>query len=153
MGISTLASTNPTVITYNIQDAIAGLTHSTSVNPGEITVDTAGIYFIAPQPQVGKTSGAAKTDFDMFLQIDRGAGFVDEPNSNIRLTIKDMDITDVIVLAFTVALNVGDKIRMMQRISSSAVGMGLKNSDAEVGPPTVPRTPSIIFSMHRVGGI
>lgn len=144
--------TNPTVITYNTQDAINGLTHSTTVNPGEITIDTAGVYFVSPQPQVGKTTGGTKVDFDMFLQVDRGSGFIDEDNSNIKLTIKDSDITDVIVSAFTIVLNAGDKIRMMQKTSISTAGMGLKNTDPVVGPPTVPRTPSIIFTMYRVGG-
>lgn len=145
--------TNPTVITYNIQDAIAGLTHSTSVNPGEITIVTAGLYEIVPQPQVGKTSGATRVDFDMFLQVDRGSGFVDEPNSNIKLAIKDQDVTDVIVSVIKIELDVDDIIRMMQRVTNSGVGMGLKNTDAEVGPPTIPRTPSIIFAMERIGGI
>jgi len=147
------ADTNPVVITYNTQDVITGLTHSITVNPGEITIDTAGVYLVSPQPQVGKTSGATRVDFDMFLQVDRGSGFVDEPNSNIKLAIKDQDVTDVIVSIFSISLNVGDKIRLMQRITDSGVGMGLKNTDAEVGPPTIPRTPSIIFSMFRIGGI
>lgn len=146
-------STQPVVITYNTQDAINGLTHSTTTNAGEITIDTAGMYFVSPQPQVGKDSGGTKIDFDMFLQVNRGSGFVDEANSNIKLSIKDADITDVIVSAFTIQLNVGDKIRMMQRTSSAVVGMGLKNTDPVVGDPTVPRTPSIIFTMYRIGGI
>ena len=145
--------TNPTVVTYNTQGRIAGLTHSTSVNAGEVTIDTSGVYFVSHQPQVGKDSGATKTDFDMFWQIDRGGGFTDEPNSNSKLTIKDSDITDVIVSAFTVGLNAGDKIRMMQRVSSSTVGLGLKATPVEVGPPTVPRTPSIILTIHRVGNL
>lgn len=144
--------TNPTVITYDTQDAINRLTHSTTADAGEIRVDTAGIYFMSPQPQVGKDTGAVKTDFDMFLQVNRGSGFVDEPNSNVKLVIKDSDITDVIVSAFTIQLGVGDKIRVMQRVSTAAVGLGLKSIAAEVGPPTVPRTPSIIFTMYRVGG-
>lgn len=147
------SDTNPTAITYNTQSLLKGMTHSTTVNPGEITIDTEGAYIIFPQPQVGKTSGAAKTDFDMFLQVDRGSGFVDEPDSNIKLTIKDSERTDVIVSCIPVELNVGNKIRMMQRVSSSTVGLGLKNTDPEVGPPTVPRTPSIIFSMYRFGGL
>ena len=147
------ADTNPTVVTYNTQDDIAGITHSTTVNPGEITIDTAGTYFVSPQPQVGKTTGGVKVDFDMFWQIDRGAGFVDEVNSNVKLTIKDAEITDVIVSAFTVQLNAGDKIRMMQKTSATGAGMGLKNTDPVTGPPTVPRTPSIILSIHRVGGL
>jgi len=149
----TPVDTNPTVITFNTQDAIAGITHSTSVNPGEITIVTEGVYFISPQPQVGKTSGATKTDFDVFLQVDRGSGFVDAPNSNIKLTIKDSDITDVAVAAIGLSLNVGDKIRLMQRVSSSSVGMGLKATAAETGPPTIPATPAIILDMHRIGGL
>ena len=104
------------------------------------------------QPQVGKDTGGTKVDFDMFLQVDRNGGFVDEPNSNIKLTIKDSDITDVIVSAITLQLQVGDKIRMMQAVSNAVVGMGLKNTDPVVGPPSVPRTPSIIFTMYRIGG-
>lgn len=144
-------TTNPEIITYNTQDDINGLTHSTTVNPGEITIDTKGVYFICPQPQVGKSSGGVRVDFDMFLQVYRGSGFINEPNLNIKLSIKDSDITDVIVSAFTIKLNIGDKIRMMQRVSNSTVGMGLKNTDPETGPPAIPRTPSIIFTMHRIG--
>ena len=147
-GVST-----PVVITYNTQDSINGITHSTSVDAGELTIVTAGIYTISPQPQVGKDTGGAKVDFDMFVQVDRGAGFVDEDNSNIRLTIKDSDITDVIVSTFNISLDVGDIIRMMQRVSSTGVGMGLKTLAAEVGPPSIPLTPSVIFSIHRSGGV
>ncbi|MCH7572956.1 MAG: hypothetical protein IH891_08595, partial [Planctomycetes bacterium] len=147
--------TNPTVITYNTQDEINGIGHSTSLNPGELEIlpGFGGVYFVSPQPQVGKDTGGVKTDFDMFWEIDRGSGFVDEPNSNVRITIKDSDITTTASSAFTITLNVGDKIRMLQRVSNSTVGLGLKNTDPEVGPPTVPRTPSIILTMYRVGGI
>jgi len=142
-------NTTPFVITYDTQDAISGLNHSTSTNPGEITITTTGTYFVSPQPQVAKDSGGVKVDFDMFLQVDRNGTFINEPNSNIRLTIKDSDITDVIVSAFTIELEVGEKIRMMQKVSDSGVGMGLKNTNATA---EVPRTPSIIFTMYRVGG-
>ena len=147
--------TNPTVIAYNTQDEINGIGHSTSLNPGELEIlpGFGGVYFVLPQPQVGKDSGGVKTDFDMFWEIDRGSGFADEPNSNVKITIKDSDITTTASSAFTITLNVGDKIRMLQRVSNSTVGLGLKNTDPEVGPPTVPRTPSIILTVYRVGGI
>ncbi len=148
-------STNPQIIAYDTQDHINRIGHSTSVNPGEIEILPGfdGTYFVSPQPQVGKSSGGVKVDFDMFWQIDRGSGFIDEPNSNIKLTIKDSDITDVIVSAFTIPLKAGDKVRMMQKVSDSTVGMGLKATAAVVGPPTIPATPSIILSMYRIGGI
>lgn len=145
--------TNPTVIKYTTQDDIVGLTHSTTVNPGEITIEADGTYLVSPQPQVGKDSGGTAQTFDMFMQVDRGSGFVDEANSNIKLTIKDSDVTDVIVSMFTVDLEAGDKLRMMQRVSSSSVGLGLKATAAETGPPTIPATPSIIFTMSRIRGV
>lgn len=146
-------TTNPTAITFDTQDTIVGITHSTSVDPSEITIDTGGIYCVFPQPQVGKTSGASKLDFDMFIQVDRedGSGFVDEPRTTVRLVIKDFDITDVVPLAFCVSLNARDKIRIMQKVSSTTGGLGLKAAAAVVGPPTVPAMPSIIFMIHRVG--
>ena len=146
---------NPTVITYTNHDAINGIGHSTTLNTGELEIlpGLEGTYSIIAQPQVGKDLGGIKVDFNMFLQVDRGSGFVDEDNSNIELTIKDSDIRDVVVSVITIQLQVGDKIRMMQVVSNSAVGMGLKNTDPVVGPPTVPRTPSIIFGMVRIGGI
>ena len=74
-------NTNPTVITYNTQDEINGIGHSTSLNPGELEIlpGFGGVYFVSPQPQVGKDTGGVKTDFDMFWEIDRGSGFADEP--------------------------------------------------------------------------
>ena len=144
--------TTPVVITYNVQDAINNLTHSTSVNAGEITIDIGGTYFVMAQPQVGKDSGGTAQTFDMFLQVDRGSGFVDEANSNIKITIRDSGDTDVIVSGFTISLAATEKIRMMQRVSSSSVGLGCKVTAAEVGPPTVPLTPSIIFTILRIGG-
>ena len=149
------ADVNPTVITYTNHDAINGIGHSTTLNTGELEIlpGLEGTYSIIAQPQVGKDSGGIKVDFNMFLQVDRGSGFVDEDNSNIELTIKDSDIRDVVVSVITIQLQAGDKIRMMQVVSNAAVGMGLKNTDPVVGPPTVPRTPSIIFGMVRIGGI
>jgi len=142
---------DPVVITYNVEDGIQGLTHSTTVNPGEITIDTAGVYFINAQPQVGKDSGGAAQTFSLFLQVDRGSGFVNEANSNIKLTIRDNTDTDVIASGFVIPLAVGDKIRMMQTVTSTAVGLGIKFTAAEVGPPAIPETPSIIFAMFLVG--
>ncbi len=147
------ANTNPTAVTYNTQDAIQGITHSVSVNPAEVTIVKPGVYSFMAQPQVGKNSGAVKVDFNMFLQVDRGAGFVDEPNSNVKLTIKDFDITDVIVLGFPIALNAGDKIRVMQKVEAVGSGIGLKATAAVVGPPTVPATPSVILAITRGGHV
>lgn len=145
--------TTPVPITFNTNDGLRGITHSETVDPSEITIDKAGTYVIMVQPQVGKTSGAQSIVFDSYLQRDTGSGFVDIPNTNIKLTIKDQDLTDVIVRICVLDLDVGDKIRFMQRASNSTVGLGLKATAAEVGPPTIPATPSVIFSMVRVDSV
>ena len=144
--------TTPVVITYNVQDALEGMTHSISVNSGEVTVDIGGTYFVIVKPQAGKDSGGSAETFDMFVQLDTGSGFADLANSNIKLTIKDAGDDDVIVSGFTISLSAGNKIRFLQRVSSTSVGMGLKFTAAEVGPPTVPVTSSIVFTMFRAGG-
>ncbi len=141
--------TTPVVVTYDVQDDIAGITHSTSTDPGELTVTLGGLYSIMAQPQVGKDSGAVALMFDMFLQQDTGSGFVDVQNTNVKLTVKDADITDVLILGILIKLAKGTKVRVMQRVSSTSGGLGIQFAAAEVGPPTVPATPSIIFSMSR----
>jgi len=142
--------TTPVVVTLNTQDALFGLTHSVSVDPGEITVDVAGTYFINPQGQVGLTSGGPT--HDMFIQLDTGSGFADVVNSNIKTTLKDPENTGVGTIGYTIKLAAGDKIRILQRVSATGSGLGLLNTDPETGPPTIPRTPSIIFTMFRTGG-
>jgi len=155
--LSSLVDQDPTVttpvsITFDIQDAIQGITHSASVNPEEITIDIQGTYFVSPQCQVGVESGGADKIWDQFVQLDTGSGFVDIANSNIKTALLTSDETYVMVSAFTIGLNKGDKLRFQQRVSDSSSGMGLKFTANEVGPPTIPATPSIIFTMFRAGG-
>ncbi len=66
--------TTPVDVTLTTNDLILGtaISHSTSVNPEEITVNKNGIYIVALQPQVGKTMGATPIIFDLFLQKDVG---------------------------------------------------------------------------------
>ncbi len=144
------SDTNPTVITFNTQDGIQGLTHSVSVNSGEITIDTSGLYIFVIQPQIGKDTGGVKIDVDLFTQLDTGSGFVDVVDSSVILTITDADITDVLILTEVMPLNVGDKVRCMQRVSATGSGIGLKSTAAVVGPPSIPATPSVITSIARM---
>lgn len=144
--------TDPVVMLFNTQDAIEGLTHSTSVDSGEITIITAGVYEIVGQPQVGKDSGGVAVFFDMFLQVDTGSGFVDLDNTNVKVTIKDAEVTDVLLLNSLQRLDAGDKLRVMQKVSSTTGGLGIKRTAPVVGPPSVPSTPSIIFTILKIAG-
>lgn len=146
-------STDPVVMTYNVQDSLEGLTHSVSVNSGEVTVITAGVYEIIGQPQIGKDSGGVALTFNMFIQIDTGSGFVDVVNTNVKHTVKDADITDVLLVDVVKRLDSGDKVRLMQRVSSTLGVLGMKATAAVVGPPSIPATPSVIFTMLKLAGV
>ena len=145
-------TTNPTVITYDIQNDIAGLTHSVSVNAGEITIDIDGTYYYIIECQVSKGSGVVELQETIFTQIDTGSGFVDVSDSGTRQTIRDAGRQEVLVYADARRLEAGDKVRVMQRVSSTTGGLGLISTAAETGPPTIPATSSAKFSMLRIGG-
>lgn len=135
-------------ITFNTNDELVGITHSTTVNPENITIDTTGVYTIFAQPQVAAAAGGAGT-FHMWLQRDTGGGFADIANTNIELTLASLD-EDVIPLATTFALDSGDIIRLRVVVSDNKISLDAQA--AIVGPPTEPAIPSIIFTMFMIGG-
>ena len=69
-------------ITLNTNDEIAGITHSTTVNPENVTIETNGTYVIIAQPQVNAGAGAAGY-FHLWLQVDTGGGFADVSDSSM----------------------------------------------------------------------
>ena len=131
-------------ITFNTNDEIAGITHSTSSNPENITIVTTGLYNIVAQPQVAAGSGASDDYFHMWLQKDTNGGFVDISNSNVELTLSTND-EDVILLNAIVSLNAGDIIRVRSSVGHTNIEL-----DAQT-PGSEPAIPSIIFSMFMIG--
>lgn len=131
-------------ITFNTNDEIAGITHSTSSNTENITIVTTGVYNIIVQPQVAAGVGASDDYFHMWLQKDTGGGFADVSNSNVELTLSTND-EDVILLNAIVSLNAGDIIRVRSSVGHTNIEL-----DAQT-PASEPAIPSIIFSMFMVG--
>jgi hypothetical protein len=130
-------------ITFNTNDEINGITHSTVSETENITIITAGVYSIIAQPQV--TAGAGDAGyFHMWLRKNTGSGFVDIPNSNVELTLGSLD-EDVIPLIVTISLDVGDVIRVNASVGNTGIKL-----DAQT-PANEPAIPSIIFSIYRVG--
>lgn len=143
----TPGTTNPTAITLNTDDEIAGIAHSAGV----LTISTAGVYWFDLECQVKKASGGAALQLDIFTQEDVGSGYVDIDNTSIRITVKDVDRTDVATLVVVRSLAATDKIRFMLKVSATAGTPGIYATAAVVGPPSVPATPSVILSIHKVG--
>ena len=132
-------------ITFNTNDEINGITHSTTVEPQNITINTSGVYTIIAQPQVHAGAGAAGT-FHMWLRRDTGSGFADVANTNVELVLANND-EDVIPLVITMALNAGDVIRVNASVSDTGIEL-----DAQT-PANEPAIPSIIFSIYRIGSL
>lgn len=129
-------------ITFDTNDGLNGITHSTTSNTENIIIIFSGVYSIIAQPQI--TAGPGDSGyFHMWIQKDTGSGFADVANSNVELTLDSVD-EDVIPLIVTLSLNAGDVIR----INASVGDTGIK-LDAQT-PANEPAIPSIIFSMFRI---
>lgn len=129
-------------ITFNTNDEINGITHSTSSEPQNITIVTSGVYSIMAQPQVHADAGASGA-FHMWLRRDTGSGFADVPNSNVELiTVSNGE--DVIPLIVIISLDAGDVIRVNASVAHTGIEL-----DAQT-PAGEPAIPSIIFSMYKI---
>ncbi len=62
-------TTSPTVITFDTNDDIRGITHSVSTATEDIIIINPGTYTIFSQPQVERTSGASAQQFHMWFRI------------------------------------------------------------------------------------
>jgi hypothetical protein len=130
-------------ITFNTNDEINGITHSTVSETMNITIVTSGVYSIIAQPQVHAGAGDAGY-FHMWLRRDTGGGFVDIPNSNVELTLGSLD-EDVVPLIVTMSLDAGDVLRVNASVGDTGIEL---DAQTPAGEPTIP---SIIFSMYRIG--
>ena len=135
--------TTPVKITFNTNDEVLGITHSTTSNTEDIIIQESGTYVIVPQPQFQKTSGGTTRFIDFWLRKNN----VDFANSNVRSTIKSNSETDVIVSNIvTATLVAGDVINIMMSVEVTGNGVGIY-STSPAGEPVIP---SIIFSMYKI---
>jgi len=136
--LSDTTNQKPTVITpveisFDTNDLLVGITHSETVNPEDIIVDQDGVYVVAAQPQVERTSGGGAETFHMWFRVND----VDIPNSNVELKLTGVGESDVIPLAMPLVLNAGDKINVMMSVSTATNGIGLVAA-TPVGEPAIP---------------
>lgn len=135
-------TTSPVVVTFDQNDQIQGLTHSTVTNTGSITVNKTGVYAIFAGAQIGKESGASTVVSDMWLRVNN----VDVANSNVRNSIKQADDTKVLINTSGILLNNGDYVNIMQSVDTLSVGAGMI-ATVPVGEPVIP---SIILTMYEL---
>ncbi len=143
--LQNITTTSPTPIIFSTNDEINGVSHTP--NTSAITIQSNGVYYLAAQPQVNRigTSGAAK--FHCWVQLDKGNGWEDIPNSNILREFNNQNMEDVIIVCLTQYFDIGDKIRIMMSTTDVSQGVHLQ---PYLNIPNEPNIPSIIFTMFKI---
>ena len=139
-----------TSLKFNTNNVLQGFGHSETVNNDEITFAEPGNYYITIEPQYTRTTGGGVDVLNMYLQKDTGSGFVNVPNSNVKVTISASGETSKTALTHTLTAKFFDKIRCMIQVEDVDLKL-----DAFVTfgttPNDVPATPSVICNIHRIG--
>jgi len=144
---SASGSGTPTVITFNTEAEIKGITHSTTVNPEEFTIDSSGTHHFRLEPQPDRGAGGSAETITLWADIDTGGGFAEIANTAIRYTAAGAGSTGVPSLTIGQFFNKGDKFRFRFQVTNTAVTL-----KATAASSPVPATPSAILTGFRVGG-
>jgi len=135
-----------TPVKFDTNNFIENLTHSTTVNNSEFTIDISGVYSISVGLQLAHTGGGSST-IHAWMQVDTGSGFVDVPNSGVTQDLSNND-TRVLVLNGIGRWDVGNIGRVMWYTTNLA-GQ-LVAAPASVSPAR-PAVPSVIMTVQKVG--
>lgn len=112
--------------------------------PTNITINTAGFYFLIAAGQAGATK-LTSIDGNQFVDIWFIRNGVPVPNSTARITVGQF-ITGIVVTQNLMALNQNDKLSV--GFAASAPSFGL------IATPkrgNIPAIPSIIFTLYKIG--
>ena len=137
-------------IKFDTNDEIRGLAHSETVNNDEFTFTSGGVYQATAEPQYTRTTGGGTDVLNMFLAKDTGSGFVNVPDSNIKLAVNTANVTAVGALTTTFSVAAGDKIRFMAQVETANLILDFFAASG-VAPNDIPATPSIIMNIVRIG--
>ena len=140
--MSQMASLKGTLVTMDSNDALSGLVHDDKGKGTEITIKTAGVYFMVAAIQVGKEKGTDDDYIDVWMkQNDK-----DVDNSGCRQIIKDPKFTTVLVCQGIAECKAGDKFNVVISSNSADKGVGI----VKIAPKGEPAIPSIIFSVYKI---
>jgi hypothetical protein len=132
----------PILVKMTSNDALGGLDHSEKEKTTDITVKTAGVYFMVAAIQVGKDSGDPGDYLDVWMKQNGQ----DVANSGCRQVIHDPKYTTVLVCQGIAECKAGDMFNVAISASSPGKGIGIK----AIKPAGEPLIPSIIFSMYKI---
>lgn len=134
-------TTSANAITFNTDEIKAGITHSTSVNPSRITVDTAGTYLITFSAIVNPS--AAAKHVNIWLSVN--GSNVARTNTIYELPASGEALTTVTYI-YTFAAGSYFELYWCSRDDAN---MTLLATAAGINP-TTPASPSIILTVNKI---
>lgn len=142
MNPSSAAAVN---VVFNTNDALVGITHSTSSNTHQITIVEAGIYQFLAGAQVGRTSGTGVDTHNLWMQLNG----VNISDTNIKTYLPaTLAHTSVGFINWIGVLVAGDIISFQQQSQSLTTGVTGLIATAVASPK--PLTPSIILTVLKL---
>ena len=130
-------------ILLNTNDSIYKITHSTTSNTHQITIQEAGVYQIIAVPQVGEATIQADGVQNLWMVKNS----VQVPNTNIKTTVSLQESGSETMTAtfnWVGILATNDIISFQQSCTDADIGIIF----TAAGTP--PATPSIIISIVRI---
>jgi hypothetical protein len=135
--------TSPLLVAMTSNDALGGIDHNDKAKTTDVTVKTAGVYFVIAAIQVGKDQAGDPGDY-LDIWIKQNGKDVD--NSGCRQVIHDPKYTTVLVCQGIAECKAGDLFNVAISASAAGHGIGIK----AIKPKGEPVIPSIIFSMFKI---
>ena len=129
-------------ITFDTNEELYLVTHSTSVNPSRITLDEAGTYFIS-YTAVFDITGGANDQLEIWLRVDG----TNVPRSNSVFSISAAVTEGVGACTYIYTFTAGQYFELVMRGDTTAVQL---LSRAAGTTPTRPAIPSIICTVNRI---
>ena len=114
---------SPMLVAMTSNDAIGGIEHSDKAKTTEVTVKTAGVYFLVAAIQVGKDKPGEPGDH---LDVWMKQNGKDVDNSNCRQVIHDAKFTTVLVCQGIAECKAGDVFNVAIAASAAGHGIGIK---------------------------
>jgi hypothetical protein len=136
------ATSTEKAITFNTNDMINFITHSTSINPSRIIIQFAGIYSLKYTIQIGGGTGS----LDFWLRKNG----LDLPRTNFRTNLQSASDFQTINMSFILSLNAGDYLEVFQASSSLTAGIIAVTG---LTFPTRPDIASIVLTISKISEI
>ncbi|MBA3706872.1 MAG: hypothetical protein H0W84_13515, partial [Bacteroidetes bacterium] len=131
--------TTSKLITYETNEGINLITHSTTVNPSRIIIQQQGNYLITFSAELH----GASADVDIWIRQNG----VDVDRSNSRSSLQNSSDYRLLVVTFVVPALAGDYFELVQSSTNTSAGIVVIAAGTS---PTRPSIPSIIVTINKI---